>query len=390
MLKKISLATVILIFIAAASLYIFRHAIIRHYVEKAIRENPPSYIKIDDIRFDFALNKVSFTGFTVANPKGFPSEYLVRIKDASCLYVIFGGVIPRGIEIRDVVLNGADVRIDRLRNSRMNVAASGNLINSPAPQHAVKEARQERPVKGVVKMPDILKLPNSFKIKSSQAVFCDMSLYRDPYVLYVGHLNGHVNVVLTDDYTALTSISWDLSGLLNDRKDQMIHWVASLDPTKKALTMSNRFDVEGLDIVPLGPYYDSFSPFVFKRGVFSGNLVFDFADGRIGSTNEIRLSNLAFYVKEGRQNSEMWDANVEDLLRYFTTPSGEVVFDFKLKGDMYHPTPYLGPISKRALTSMAMKKLTDYAVNSMTNQKDNGASSNIDQAIDAFKKLIKK
>jgi hypothetical protein len=140
------------------------------------------------------------------------------------------------------------------------------------------------------------------------------------------------------------------------------------------------------------PYYDSFSPLIFKRGRVSGTLVFDFNNGNIGSTNEIYLSGLVFAVKRGYENSEMWGTTVPEIMRYFTTTSGDVVFDFKLKGDMNNPTFYLGPISKRAMTSMVVDKIASYAIDQATKQQG-GANNDIDkakQAIDMVRQFLKK
>ena len=48
----------------------------------------------------------------------------------------------------------------------------------------------------------------------------------------------------------------------------------------------------------------------------------------------------------------------EDLAKYFTTSSGDIVFDFKIKGDMAKPKFMLGPISKQAVTAMAVDKVS--------------------------------
>ena len=68
------------------------------------------------------------------------------------------------------------------------------------------------------------------------------------------------------------------------------------------------------------------------------------------------------------------------------------VFDFKLKGDMTHPTPYLGPISKRALTSMAINKIASYANDLVSNQQQGaaGASDKATQAIGMIRQFLKK
>ena len=154
--------------------------------------------------------------------------------------------------------------------------------------------------------------------------------------------------------------------------------------------MSNRFEVSGLNLLTFEPYYDSFSPLIFKKGRVSGTLVFDFNNGDIGSTNEIYLSNLAFSVKKGYENQQVWGVTVPEIVRYFTTTSGDIVFDFKLKGDMSRPQFYLGPISKRAIASMVVDRIVSYAVEQATKQSGGKEIDKTKQAIDMVRQFLKK
>lgn len=408
MIKKTIIVLLIAAVIAGAAIYIYRFTIIRYYAERIIRDNLPEYIKIDKIDFDFTRNKISLNNFRILNPPEFTSDFLIKIKDVSCKYRILGRGVPTGLEISGVLLNGADIRIERLYDGRVNAAEMEHFIRSFPPKK-IKSANTDgsksypdgpsgsqtlKEAAGLMNknLSDLIKLPSSFDIRSSRIAFIDRVPYDTAYVTTVQSINGRISIYFGDNYSSVTNLSFTLQGVLNGKSNELIQWVGSLDPSTPRITMSNRFDVSNLDILTFGPYYDSISPFVFKRGRFSGTLVFDFNNGNIGSTNEIRLSNLAFYVKPGYENSNMWGEAVPDLLRYFSTPSGEIVFDFKLKGDMMHPVPYLGPISKRALTSMAMNKIADFALDQVANQQQ-GASGQIDkakEAIDMIRQFIKK
>ena len=409
MLKKIIVVVILIMIFALAGIYFYRHAIIKHYAEKIVRENLPGYIKIDKVDFDFANNKVFLKNFRVLNAPGFPSQFFLKVNDISCRYDILGRGIPTGLEISEVSMTGADIRIERLRNGRVNAAemenfvksfekdASSPVIASPAAfrrDEAIlkKETTSTHSVASNDNLAKLLKLPDSFDIKNARLVFLDKVPYENPYIITIEPVNGQVSINFTDNYSKINNVSYALSGNLNGDRNQSIQWLASLDPNKPKLTMSNRFDVSGLELLTFEPYYDSFSPLIFKRGRVSGTLVFDFNNGNIGSTNEIYLSGLVFAVKRGYENSEMWGTTVPEIMRYFTTTSGDVVFDFKLKGDMNNPTFYLGPISKRAMTSMVVDKIASYAIDQATKQQG-GANNDIDkakQAIDMVRQFLKK
>ena len=399
MFKKIFISLAIIALVIVGTIYIYRHAIIRFYAEKTIRENLPGYIRIDKINFDFVNNRASFGNFKILNPPGFSSEYLISIKDISCRYGIRGhGIMPESLEITEVLFKKADIQIERLKDGRINLIEMGNFVKgfpakgSNASQTPAKNTNEVKPAVGSRKLSDIIKLPASFGVRNASIAFLDALPYDRPHLITVDSVNGDISISFDDNYSKVTRMSFTFEGNLNGFNYEVIKWVASLDPTTPRLTMSNRFEVSDLDMLDFAPYYDRFSPFIFGRGRFSGTLVFDFDNGNIGSTNEIHLSDLSFSVKPGYENAQMWETNVPDLMRYFTTPSGDIVFDFKLKGDMASPTTYLGPISKRALTSMAIDKVASYAVNQVTKQTDNatGSVDKAKEAIDMFKKLLKK
>lgn len=401
MFKKIFILIIIIIAIVIAAIYIYRHAIIQYYAEKIIRENLPSYVKIDRINFDFAGSKISLNDFKILNPPGFSSEYLLKINDISCRYGIKGKGIPEGIEISDVFFKGADIEIERHRDGRINVVEMGNFIKSITPKEreglpaqantdkAPSEAKQG-PQRGR-KLSDIIELPGSFGIKDGRIAFLDALPYDKPHLITVNSLNGEVSISLDDNYSKILALSFTLEGNMNESRNEVIKWKASLNPATPRITMSNRFDVSSLDLLAFEPYYDKFSPFVFKRGMFSGALVFDFDNGNIGSTNEIILSHIQFYIKPGYESSQMWETNAQDLMRYFTTTSGDIVFDFKIKGDMTNPQFYLGPISKRAITSMAIDKISS-VVEQITKQGDaaGGVADKAGDYIDLIRGFINK
>ena len=60
---------------------------------------------------------------------------------------------------------------------------------------------------------------------------------------------------------------------------------------------------------------------------------------------------------------------------------------------MAHPQFYFGPISKRALTSMALDKISSYTINQISKQTNNAAGGTVDKAkdyINMVRELIKK
>ncbi len=405
MIKNILIALVILAILSGTAVYIYRQAIIQYYGEKFIRDNLPEYIKIDKIKFDLGNNVFSLSGLKVLNPPEFLAKYLMAIEEVRCVYKIKGAIIPEGLDVTGISFKKPEISVERLPDGRMNLVEMDRFTKSfPAkniPTKLSEEARKSKPVQDPAsqnlnitkKLSDVIKLPPSLGIERGRIFFIDGVPYQKPYEITIDSVNGDVSISFNDNYTEILSVGFTLQGILNRATDEKLKWIASLDPRSPRLTMSNRFEVSNLNILTFEPYYDAHSPIVFKRGSFSGLLIFDFDNGNIGSTNEIRLSDISFFAKEGSENGQFFETSVPDLIRYFTTSSGDVVFDFKIKGNMAHPQFYLGPISKRALTSMALDKISSYAINQITKPADAAAGGTVDKTkdyIDMFKELLKK
>lgn len=405
MIKKMLIALVILAIISAA-VYIYRQAIVQYYGEKFIRDNLPGYVKIDKIKFDLGNNVFSLGGLKILNPPDFLAKYSLAIEEVRCEYRIKGAIIPKGLDVIGISFKRPEVSVERLPGGKMNLVEMDRFTKSfpvkNMPADLSEEAREAKPVprtpapqsiNRAKKLSDIVKLPPSFSIKDGKIYFIDSVPYQKPYEIIIDSINGDVSMSFNDSYTAILNVAFTLQGNLNGASDETLKWKASIDPKAPRLTMSNRFEVSNLQIRTFEPYYDAQSPIVFKQGNFSGDLVFDFDNGNIGSTNEVRLSNVVFWIKQGSENGQFWDASVQDLISYFTSTSGDIIFDFKIKGDIAHPLFYLGPISKRALTSMALDKISSYAINQMTKPADAAASGTVDKTkdyINMFRELIKK
>ncbi len=391
----------IIIVIIITAVFIYRYQIFQYSAESIIRNLLPDYIRIDKINFDLKNSKVVLADFKILNPEGFSDRYFLEIKDITCKYRMKGRNIIDGIEILDPSFTRPTLNIERLRDGRLNLVEMQKYLEGPQKPKAPSQSEPKKEtspvaVVGNKTLPDIVKLPEKFTVRDGTVIFTDRLPYTRPHLITFENVNGSLSLALDDKYSKILSLSSTGEGNVSGNKRETIRWTVSLVPTTPKLTMSNRFEVSNVDILTLEPYYDKYSPFVFRKGRFSGTLIFDFDNGNIGSTNEIHLTDIQFYIKRGHENAAFWETNVQDLAKYFTTSFGEIVFDFKIKGDMSEPKFYLGPISKQALTSMAVDKISD-VIQEVTKAKSGGAApapssdaEKVGQYIELFKGLMKK
>jgi len=397
MTKKKVIAVLAGLLVIGIVVFLFRYRILQYSAETIIRNSLPSYVRVDKIILNSPEGKILFNNFKIIDPPDFSYKYLIEISEITAKYQLRGKTILSGVEILDPVLKKVTLNVERLGDGSLNIVDMRTVLENEA---ASKEKGAARPKKeedaGGRKISDLIKLPDSFLLKEGQVIFVDRTMPRKPHVITFEGVEATMFLKLDDTYSKVLSFSSVGEGRVNGKKDEIVKWTISLNPTTPQLTMSNRFDVSGLDILPFEPYYDKYSPFVFQGGRFSGTLVFDFDNGSIGSTNEIHLSGLEFSIKQEYENAQFWETSVQDLAKYFTSPFGDIVFDFKIKGDMSNPKFYLGPISKQAVASMTIDKISaaiGKATGSQQSSAPGAAKNDMDKAkeyIDLIKGLINK
>jgi len=357
--KKIFLSLLVLFIIVASVAFFYRYKILQYSAQTLIRKVLPEYISVDRIYFDFKRGEIAFTGFKILNPPGFANKYLLEIGEITCGYKKRGKAVIEGFEVVEPVLKRFTLNIERLGNGSLNLKEMGGVPGKKGAGKPEEKGTAPSGTTGSIKLSKLIKLPEDFLLKDAKVVFADRFGFKEPYLTTFEKIDAKISVKFDDNYSKVLGLSSTGEGNINGYGDEVVRWVIALNPTAQKLTMSNRFEVSGAAITPFEPYYDRYSPFIFRGGRFSGTLIFDFDNGSIGSSNEIRLSGLQFSVKRGFENAGLWETTVPDLVKYFTSSSGEIVFDFKIKGEMSNPKFYLGPISKRALAAMAIDKISE-------------------------------
>lgn len=399
-MKKVILTIIILTAaVSLAAVFIYRYQIIAYSTEKILRSALPDYIKVDGIKFDFNRSKVALEGFKINGPKGYSDAYIAEISEIECGYKMKGKTILDGLQIINPVIKNMVLRVERNPDGVVNlskmgeVLGAGSIVTPGDPVSTSVAAGRAVAAPKSPKASDFIKLPQDFSVKNGKVVFVDRLNMSGAHVITFENIEANIGLKMNDTYSDVLGFSSTGSGNLNGKRDEVIHWDMTFDPKASKLTMSTRFNVSGVNMLPLEPYYDRYSPFSFESGRISGTLVFDFNNGNIGSTNELRISDLKFSIKPGYEDALVFDTAVKDLVKYFTSSSGDVVFDFKIKGDMAAPRFYLGPISKQAVTAMVVDKVSDMI--QQMSSKDTAASgaaakSDVGKAIDMIKGFMEK
>ncbi len=364
----------------AAYVYFNRQALLDRGVDKMLQDYLPEYVEIDDLKIDLNEQTVLIKGFRVRNPAGFSNPYLIEIENISSSYSQLDEKnILKGLSLSSIELFRMRVFLER---------DSGNTLNIQKMESVLKHARAEKPqgikswiqsfilyLSGPVKNIDqFLKIHPVFNINNGALFFRDYYIdNKQGYPTSIENIQGAMQLGIDKDFKSINHIASQGRGLVNARPGQFLSWEIEYDPTREKLSMSNTFDIERVDFTHFRPYYDKFSPFIFRAGKASGRLVFNFEDAEIGSSNEVFFSGLIIEQKQDHSFNRFWPSGADDLYRYFSSEQGDIVFDFKIKGPMAEPKFYLGSKTKRALAYMVVQKVAGRIF-----QKEPGASDTAD------------
>jgi len=391
---------IIVLIALAGVVYFYRYDIFQYSAERIIKENLPKYVSVDRIIFNLKEGILEVKNFRIKNPRAFQDKYLARIASITCKYRMQGKNILDGIEITEIVANEPVINIERLSNGLLNVNVMGQVMaadtDRASPEAAAakeeKKTQKRSPGAAVLRgrnISDLVRLTDTINVKDGKMNLLDKCISpRRPYSLTFEDVNGNIDLKLSDDYKDVLSAGSQGSGFVNGDRSQRISWTVSLNPQTADLTMSNRCEVRNLDITLFEPYYDRYSPVVIDRGWVSGTLVFDFDNGNIGSMNTVKLRGLKFRAKQGGSASQFWDVTVPDLIKYLSTSPGEIVFDFKIKGNMKSPRFYPGPVVQNAIQAMAFDKISDALSGSGEGGGEQAGQTDAEKVIDVLRSFM--
>jgi len=121
--------------------------------------------------------------------------------------------------------------------------------------------------------------------------------------------------------------------------------------------MNTTLDTSNVDLMQFLPYFESYTPFSFREGLFSSHTTFEMHNNMISSPTTMVFHKLSLLVGPGMENAQFFTTSVNKLVPYLTSGSGEIVFDFIINGPVQSPQANLGPRVKQAVGMAAMEEL---------------------------------
>ncbi len=402
-MKKIALVLLVLLIAAVLAVYHYRDEIFRLSADVIIRKTLPDYISVENVVLDMERSTLELEGLYIKNPRGYRNRYFAEIASIKCGFQKKGETILDGIEITGILCDGVRINIERLRDNRLNVNEMGEVMKTSSSKPGEpagggqREDAKSNPIKerflarNKIKLEDFIKLPETININNGKLLFFDEAVGAKPYLLIFEKIESEVGLQLSHDLKDVLRVSSRGRGIIDGSDSQTVEWVVSIDPKEKELTMSNRYEVRDVDITLFAPYYSEYSPIEVKKGRFSGSMVIDFDHGNIGSTNKLILKDVEFTEKKEGM-SGFWQTDMlPQIIDYLRSSSGEIIFDFKIKGEMSRPVFFPGPHVKKAIQNAVVDKIMGAVGGEEQGGTDSGqGSSDAEKVIDLLRGMMQK
>jgi hypothetical protein len=378
--KNTIIILLVVVLALAGYIYLNRQELLNKSIDKVLTDFLPPYIEIDNLSLDLDKKTIRIENLRILNPEGFLHPYLAQATLISCGYKQRDNSnLLKGISIEDIKLAGLRLYIDRDRDGEVNIQHMKEVLKGSV---SIKKMGIKAKALGIFSyllspvksINQLLDIDPTFNISSGVLTFNDDYIDKAGYVTIIEDIDAVVILDLRKNLKGIDYLTSEGRGVLNGKPRQYIEWDTKYDPTTAKLTMANELIIRDIDFVHFMPYYDKFSPFIFKKARASGELMFNFDEGNIGSMNEIRFSDTEIEPKKDHTFNKFWPTGTEDLYRYFSDPSGEIVFDFKIKGSIDKPEFHLGSKTKQALSRMVIYKIADIIFNDDKEQDTNQQS----------------
>ena len=348
-----------------AYVYINRQDIFDQSIDKILRNQLPKYIEIDSLKVDLLKRTIAIKGFKLQNPKGFQNPYLVEIDNIDSEYTQASDRnILQGIHLSAIELSGSRIFLERNSGGILNLEKMESVLEDTRPK---KKPGVKTKLFGLLSyllspfknISQLLQIEPMFNIEKGSLFFKDYYINNSGYLISIEDINGTITIDFQRNFKGINYLTSQGRGIVNAKPGQFLEWVTEYDPAKEKLTMNNAIDIENVDFTYFEPYYDKYSPFIFKKGLASGKLIINFDNAQISSDNEILFSGVEIEQKKDHNFNRFWPTGADDLYKYFSSEQGNIVFDFKIKGPMDDPRFYLGSKAKHALAYMVFDKITD-------------------------------
>jgi len=309
-------------------------------------------IGFEEIDYDGKRGVVTFEKFTISGRQAFGKDMFRADK---CVFTLGredgdkGRVIIKEMQVEKGLLN-----IIRNKAGLFNVAC----LDRPSTDYGSSVAYAS-PIEGATPFYDFASKVEKITVRNSFLLFEDDFVPKGPFAITFKDLN--VNFAsrrrpdVPDSISAECGVSFSIPN--PQYRDGRVVCSASMAVYPYMTDMNAVLNTSNVDLMQFLPYFESYTPFSFRKGLFSSHTKFEIHNHEISSPTTMVFHELKLLVGPGMENAQFFATSANKLLPYLTSGSGEIVFDFIINGPLQSPQANLGPRVRQAMGMAAMEGL---------------------------------
>jgi len=322
-------------------------------LENALSNMLGSKVKFESVSLNLKDYTVNFRGFSVASKIDFEenvlnAEKFIMILNEETLKE------EKQVVFDEIIIERGTLNVTKDRKGGFNV--SSNKIDQPRYDPGTAYA-QEMEMQ-VSPLYDFIKTVKKLTIKDSVLNYKDLYVPYGPFAITFDDLDVSVTSGGRSSDGAIPAACALSFSIPNDRyRDSGFFLDARLAVYKYWTNVELVMETSYIDVMQFFPYFRSYTPFIFREGLFSSNTKFRMHDDNIYSLTTMEIHRLNFTVDPRRQDGQFLNANINRLVPYLRSSRGNIIFDFVITGTPDDPRVGVGPRVKNAIGMVVREEI---------------------------------
>ena len=355
MLKKVFIILIIMVAFLLATIYIFRANIKRYAINTILKSFPLPNVAMADVNFDETTGRLKLEEIKVKNPMGFTSKYIMEA-DAVNMGINFTTKPELSLNINEINITNPAFYLERSPVGKWNFQEypkkdTTALLEKEKSFDFIKEAFAAEPKKAS----EVL-LPRNININNGAVHFLDNfvaagKMHRVDFF----PVTGSILLNYIPEKHIYEKISFSGSCNIDGNAGRTIKGDFEVYPMEKIPSYMWKVNAYNVPLSTIKPYLDRYTPFIVQQGSFNMSSNVKSLNGKIDGDYTMELMDLAFAINPAKSNIPFMETSVNKLTLYLTNQKGNIVIDFKQKGEAGKEATWsLGPIAKRAIGLMVV------------------------------------
>jgi hypothetical protein len=310
-------------------------------------------VSFESISVNLDESRANFRGFGIVSEIGFEKD----VFNAEKVTVMIDGERfqkDRTIRFDEIFIRKGILNIERNENGAFNIVN----LKRPVVQDARPAAHAEKQKKKGLY--DFAQRVKKVTIEDSIITFKDTYVPRGPFDITCERFHlTFISGQEPDPDTGYIPVTLNVEFRIpNERHaDGNVSLDARIASYEDKTDMDAKLATSYIDLMRFLPYFESYTPFSFRSGIFSSDTHFEIHERMVRGPTTMVFHRLDLLVDPGMERAAFLTTSVDRLVPYLQSSQGEIVFDFFVEGPIENPKIGIGPKVKFAIGMLVIEEL---------------------------------